>query len=396
MQTTTTPMLSGQSRLLKRITIMIAVLAVAVFCTKTAQLLWVASQSFETDVGAYFSGAERLRAGLPLYPADLDITKSRELYVYPPVLALIFYPLVTYQLAWWVWAGISIVCWGAALGLLVRELVRTEFGQQLRQSIWWPVFLAALINFPPVLVHFTWGQVQLPLLLLLTLAWLCLRRDRPAAAGVLIGLAIALKLFPLLLLAPLFVQRRWRCVAAALGVAALVLVLSFAAVGWQQTVFYFAKVLPEVNKQNDMYDNYSVAVVLKEWMSYTFPSDLVANLLRLAFLGLICLAALRRPRAADQALALGATALFWLPPVVWSHYYVLAFLPLFDLIMRAPRRLLVGAMIAYFLIATASLLYYVPDQFLALARVPPILGAVVLLGTQVAAAFHSEVDTMTR
>jgi hypothetical protein len=132
-------------------------------------------------------------------------------------------------------------------------------------------------------------------------------------------------------------------------------------------------------------------------MSYAFPSDLAANLLRLAFLGLICLAALRRPRAADQALALGATALFWLPPVVWSHYFVLAFLPLFDLIMRAPRRLLVGAMIAYFLIATASLLYYVPNQSLALARVPPILGALVLMGTQVAAALHtpalpSEVD----
>jgi hypothetical protein len=395
MQTTTTPMLSAESRLLKRMTIIIAVLAIAVFCAKTVQMLWIASQSFETDVGAYFSGAEHLRTGLPLYPADLDITKSRELYVYPPVLALIFYPLVTYQLAWWVWAGISIACWGASLGLLIRELARSEFGKQLRQSIWWPVFLAALINFPPVLVHFTWGQVQLPLLLLLTLAWLCLRRNRPAAAGALIGLAIALKLFPVLLLAPLFVQRRWRCVAAALGVAALALALSFAAVGWQQTVFYFAKVLPEVSKQNDMYDNYSVAVVLKEWMSYAFPSDLVANLLRLVFLGLVCLAALRRPLAADQALALGATGLFWLPPLVWSHYFVLACLPLFDVLMRAPRRLLAGALVAYFLIATASLIYYVPDQYLALARVPPILGTLVLLGTQVVVAFHSEVNEMT-
>src|SRR5690349_5601856 len=183
MQTTTTPALADKSRLLRRVTIVIAALAVAVFCAKVTQLLWFASQSLETDVGAYFSGAERLRAGLPLYPADLDITKSRELYVYPPVLALIFYPLVTYQLAWWVWAGISLVCWAVALALLVRELLRSEFGRQLRRSIWWPVFLAALIDFPPVVVHFTWGQVQLPLLLLLTLAWLYLRRDRPAAAG---------------------------------------------------------------------------------------------------------------------------------------------------------------------------------------------------------------------
>jgi hypothetical protein len=185
------------------------------------------------------------------------------------------------------------------------------------------------------------------------------------------------------------VQRRWRCAGAALGVAALVLGLSFAAVGWQQTMFYFTNVLPEVSKQNDMYDNYSVAVMLKEWMSYAFPSDLAANLLRLAFLGLVCLAALRRPRAADQALALGTTALFWLPPVVWSHYFVLAYLPLIDVLMRAPRRLLAGVLIAYFLIATASLLYYVPNQSLALARVPPILGALVLLSTQAAAALRA-------
>ena len=123
------------------------------------------------------------------------------------MLALIFYPLISYQLAWWAWAAFSLVCWAASLWLLIRELLRSDFDRQLRQSIWWPVFLAALINFPPVLVHVTWGQLQLPLLLLLTLAWLCLRRERPAAEGVLIGMTIALKLFPLLLLLPLLVQR---------------------------------------------------------------------------------------------------------------------------------------------------------------------------------------------
>jgi len=383
-------MASEQSTLLKRVTMVVAVLAIFVFCAKVGQLLWIGSLTLETDVGSYFSGAERLRAGLPLYPADLTFSDgSREHYVYPPLLALMFYPLMSYQLAWWAWAAFSLICWAASLWLLIRELLHSEFGRQLRQSIWWPVFLAALINFPPVLVHMTWGQLQLPLLLLLTLAWLCLRRERPAAAGVLIGLTIALKLFPLLLLLPLLAQRRWRCIAAALGTAALVLGPSFAGVGWDQTVFYMTKVLPEVGSQKELYDNYSVAISMKLWLSDAFPRDLVATGLRLAFLGLVALAALRRPRAADLGLALGVTALFWVPPVVWSHYFVLAYLPLFDALTRAPRRLLTSVIAAYFLIATASMIFYVPNELVALAHPLPMIGALVLLGTQVWLAFRT-------
>ena len=386
-------MASAQSTLLKRVTVAVAILVVVIFCVKVGQLLWIGSLSLETDVGAYFSGAEHLRAGLLLYPADLDTTKSREQYIYPPLLALLFYPLATYQLAWWAWAGFSLACWAASLWLLIRELLRNEFGRLLRQSIWWPVFLAALINFPPVLVHFTWGQLQLPLLLLLTLAWLCLRRERPIAAGVLIGLTIALKLFPLLLLVPLVVQRRWRCVAAALGTSALVLGLSFAVVGWDQTVFYVTKVLPEVSSQKELHDNYSVAISMKLWLGDTFPRDLVANGLRLAFLGLVALAALRRPRAADLALALGVAALFLVTPVIWAHYFVLAYLPLFDALMRAPRRMLASLIAAYFLIAAASLIFYVPDQLEMFAHPLPVLGALLLLGTQVWLAFRTPVNT---
>lgn len=390
----TTSMAFGQSSLLKRMTMVVAILTVVILCVKVGQLLWIGSLTLETDVGSYFSAAERLRAGLLLYPADMTFSDgSREHYIYPPLLALIFYPLTSYQLAWWAWAAFSLACWAASLWLLIRELLRNEFGRLLRQSLWWPVFLAALINFPPVLVHMTWGQLQLPLLLLLTLAWLGLRRARPVAAGVLIGLAIALKLFPLLLLVPLLVQRRWRCVAAALGVSALVLGLSFAVVGWDQTVFYVTKVLPEVSSQKDQHDNYSVAISMKLWLGGSFPSDLVANGLRLAFLGLVALAALRRPRAADLGLALGVTALLWVSPVVWAHYFVLAYLPLFDALTRAPHQRLASLLIAaYFLIATASMIFYVPDRFVVFAHPLPIFGVLLLLVAQVWLALRTPAD----
>jgi hypothetical protein len=269
----------------------------------------------------------------------------------------------------------------------MRELLRAAPGQWLRRSIWWPVLLAALINFPPVPVHFTWGQVQLLLLLLLTLAWLCLRRGREAAAGILIGLAIALKLFPLLLVIPLALQRRWLCVTVALATAAAVLVPSFALVGWEQTSFYITKVLPEVSLQKDLYDNYSVAVSLQLLLGNAFPGEQVGLVLRGAFFGLVALAALRRPRDDGLALALGVTALVWVPPVIWPHYFALTYLPWFDALLRATPRLLGVLVGAYFLIATASLIFYVPTTLVPLAHVLPVLGALVLLGAQLRLAF---------
>jgi alpha-1,2-mannosyltransferase len=382
-----------QSLLLRRAAIAVAALAITVFCVKIIQLLWIGSLTPETDVGAYYEGAQRLRSGLPLYRAHMDIINAREQYVYPPLLALMFYPIASYQLAWWSWAVLSLVCWCAALGLLLRELLRAAPGQWLRRSIWWPVFLAALINFPPVLVHLTWGQLQLPLLLLLTLAWICLRRGREATAGILIGLAIALKLFPLLLVIPLALQRRWLCAAVALAIAAAVLIPSFAVVGWEQTSLYITKVLPEVSVQKDLPDNYSVAVSLRLVLGTEFPSEQVGLVLRVAAFGLVALAALRRPRDDGLILALGITALVWVPPVVWTHYFVLTYLSCFDALLHATRRIAGVLICAYFLIASASLIFYIPDTLVPIAHVLPVLGALTLLGVQLWLAFPGHVGT---
>jgi len=62
---------------------------------------------------------------------------------------------------------------------------------------------------------------------------------------------------------------------------------------------------------------------------------------------------------------------------------------LFDALTRAPRRLLTSVIAAYFLIATASMIFYVPNELVALAHPLPMIGALVLLGTQVWLAFRT-------
>lgn len=378
------PAPAPRSALLRGAVLAVAGLAVAVFCLKAGLLLWQSSLSSETDLGAYMSGAQRLRAGLPLYPPDLDITRSRLQYAYPPLLAQLLYPFESYTLVWWAWAAVSLACWGAALRLLLGQVLPSPAGQALRRSDWWPVFLAALVNFPPVLVHLTWGQLQLPLLLILTGAWLELRRGRETRAGLLVGLAITLKVFPLLLLLPLALQRRWRCAAAALLLSGAALGLSFAAVGPQQVAFYITRVLPEINRQEILTDNYAITQTLRLALGPGFPAGPAGLALRLAGLALLAWLALRPGTPADQALAAGVTATLWLSPIVWAHYFVLAYLPCADLLLRAGRRRRAALALAYFGIATASLLFYVPEPAIWAAQALPVLGTGLLLALQCA------------
>lgn len=382
MRTTEQTAPARQSALLRSAATIVAGLAVAIFCVKAGLMIWQSSLSSETDLGAYMSGAERLRADLPLYPPDLDITRSRLQYAYPPLLAQLLYPFPNYTLVWWVWAAVSVGCWAWALRLLLGELLGSPNGRRLRRSGWWAVFLAALVNFPPALVHLTWGQLQLPLLLLLTWAWLALRRGREVRAGLLVGLAITLKVFPLLLVLPLALQRRWRCVAAALLLSGGLLGLSFAAVGPQQVAFYISHVLPEISRQDVLTDNYAVTQTLRLALGPAFPAAPVGLALRLGGLALMALAALRPRTDPGQALAIGVTATLWASPIVWAHYFVLAYLPCADLLLRAGPRRQTGLALAYFGIATASLLFYVPGWAVPVAQALPVLGTGLLLVLQ--------------
>jgi alpha-1,2-mannosyltransferase len=255
--------------------------------------------------------------------------------------------------------------------------------------MWRPLLIAALINFPPVESHLFWGQVQLQLLLLLTGCWLCVRRGRDGWAGALLGLAIALKLYPALLIAPLLVQRRWRCIAVALATAAGVFALSFALVGWDQGYYFLTKVLPEVDRSLSGVSNAttSIGAVLRGATGSAPLAYWVSLVVRGAVVVAVMVAATRIMHAPDQALALGMTTLVLAPPVVWEHYFVLLYLPWLELLARVPSRRLPLMALAFFLIATASLAYHMPPSVGFYAHLPPICGALLLLGLQLESAF---------
>jgi alpha-1,2-mannosyltransferase len=377
-----------QTRLL-RITVLFAVVIVLLFATKVALTLVERADAPVSDLLSYFDGAQRLRAGLPLYRPDFNLMRDREyLFIYPPPLAFLLLPMPTYQVAWWCWAAFSIICWLLALALLLCELsgdIRRRVG-----VVWLPVLLAALVNFPPVLSHLFWGQLQLLLLLLLVGSWLCLRREHDIAAGVLLGLAIALKIFPALLIVPLLAQWRWRCVAAAALTAIGVLMLSFAAVGWDQGWFYLTTVLPEVNHALGQYSpgNNSITSTIRNAIGDAGMADGISLVMRTAIISAVAFGAWRLRNNTARAYALAVTMLMLVPPVIWEHYFVLAYLPWLDALSRMRRGQGVPLVLAYFLIASASLGYHTPANWLSVVQALPLAGVLVLLGVQLQQALE--------
>ncbi|SCK22473.1 Uncharacterized membrane protein [Streptomyces sp. WMMB 714] len=222
------------------------------------------------------------------------------------------------QLYWMINAGMLMAC----AAVLVVCAVRTH---RLRP---WDGLLVALAPALALTATVNWDLLAVALTAVATLMW---ARSRPLAAGVLIGLATAAKLYPALLLGPLLLlcwrAGRWREYGSALGGAALAWgcvnapVMLLAPEGWSK--FYsFSQERPV--------DFGSIWLIISQRTGNPLDD---ANIYAMALMALGCagiavlaLWAPRRPRLAQ--LSFLVVALFVLTNKVYSPQYVLWLIPL--------------------------------------------------------------------
>lgn len=169
--------------------------------------------AFAIDLLVYRMGGEALLHDFPLYTRQLPGTLL--VFTYPPFAAVMMVPLaaVPLQVATVVWSGISLLSL-----LLVWRICLPQVK---------PHYLVALtliaFALEPVWLTFSLGQINL-LLMAMILADLC-RADGSRMRGFWVGVAIGIKLTPLVFLALLVVTRQWKALRnAVLGVVATVAV----------------------------------------------------------------------------------------------------------------------------------------------------------------------------
>jgi hypothetical protein len=185
------------------------------------------ARGFAVDFGAYHAQVQRV------FEEPLRIVPA---WVYPPVAAVAFlvfrpFPLAAAK-AIWIIANLAFVF------LLVRGCAR-----ELRvagRTGRWAAGLALVALSMPVVHCLKWGQTSLAIALLVLVAL----RSRPVTGGVLLGLAAAVKIYPLGCLIGPVVRKRWRMIGVTLvATAVFAVVVPALVLGVAETKYFFGKVL---------------------------------------------------------------------------------------------------------------------------------------------------------
>lgn len=321
----------------------------------------------ETEAGVFladfyqeWASARNRLEGLPVYtPQEITIERYLglqrdpndpwflEVNAHPPAAILLALPLarLSYADAFLVWNLLSLGVLALSIGLIVRALHAP-----------WLVF--PILTLLLVTHGFWWqlilGQLNLLLLGLLTAAWVLARQGRGRGAGVFLGVATALKLFPGFLFFHFLLRRQWRVLAAGAVTVVGVLLLTELLLGPGIHRTYVGDVLPQTSSFRASWRNLSLVGLGHKLFDPSHPapglqvvplarSPLLAQAASLA--GLAAMLAVLTwvvPRGQtrqdeDLAFGLAVIAMLLVCPIVWDHYFLLLLLPLPLLWLRLPR-----------------------------------------------------------
>jgi len=155
---------------------------------------------------------------------NIYLPPTKEAFTYPPAAILFFWPLL------WLPAPLltlactfaSLVALAVALGVVLERLWPRDRRITFAIACWAAV--VATVVFAPVLECLTWGQVGTVLLAMVVVDYLAVKgRSR----GVMVGVAAAVKIYPILFIVVWIVRRQWRA-----AITALVSCASTTALAW--------------------------------------------------------------------------------------------------------------------------------------------------------------------
>lgn len=197
----------------------VVVIALAALPAVLRYLVFWPLDQWQVDVEVYREAGVSILTGRPIYAA---MTEAPQLlpFTYPPFAALLAIPLawVPFGVAGWLWTAAQVAATTAIVWYAGWRLISRAGG-------WVPLALAALVApmlwLHPVSDGIRFGQVNAFMVLACLMD---LRRPRPGLLrhvppGVLVGLAMSIKLTPGVFVVHYLVNRRWREAATAVGTA---------------------------------------------------------------------------------------------------------------------------------------------------------------------------------
>jgi alpha-1,2-mannosyltransferase len=307
-----------------------------------AALLWAAWQllshtPYRIDIDVYRMGGRAWLDGSPLYSdgvlfhtqAGLDLP-----FTYPPLAAIAFAPFALLPLPV-ASAAITVTTllllmvstWIVLTRLQVAEHWPATTGPAWRRRCWLAaaVVAPAVLFFEPIRSNFEFGQINVVLMTLVIAD--CVPRKTPWPRGLLLGVAMALKLTPAVFLLYFLLRRdnRTLVTAALSAVAATLVGMAFA---WRDSLQYWTETVHDTDRIGTVTfnTNQNIAGALARLGIDEGPRFVLWTLACFAVLALTVWAVRRILNAHQPVLALVCVALFGLvvSPVSWSHHWVWA------------------------------------------------------------------------
>lgn len=302
----------------------------------------------DTILGDATSGAWRAAAD------SLGIVRQHY-YIYPPFFAMLAVPLslVPFQTARLGWLGVDLLLLGLTVWLYLvwRRADRTP-PKRLELAL---IAVTLGLEFLPLIWALAIGQTSLLILALLAAAILCAKQEREVTGGLLLGIATAIKLTPVLLLLYFLVRGRRRLALWGIASAVFCTLLAAVALGPELTQRFFTVVAPSMSGGTAYFLNQSLAgffdrlVGSGDVTQVALSTEPTARALSVAVS--TCLLAFtyyclrRRPgRPVGLALDLEVSAVMLLTlalsPISWTHHYLIIVIPLYSIVaagIRYPR-----------------------------------------------------------
>jgi len=193
------------------------------------------------------------------------------LYLYPPTLADLMVPLTLLppSAALIVWNVLGILMIVGVSVALTKVLDMNFFGS----TLWVTAFV---LLFRPTLNTFHWGQVTILIMFLLTIGFSLYIYGYKNIAALLFVLAIAIKLYPIIVIFPIIIWRDWKFLRS-LAIWGILLCLGLWAVNGSDALnLYFLHQLPamsggELGGEGAIYNNRSLGNIFYTYLGGTHP-----------------------------------------------------------------------------------------------------------------------------
>ena len=228
-------------------------------------------------------------------------------FVYPPVTAILFAPIAALPSE----VGRVLVLAGGLVAIVgALRLLHVED---------WRCYGVALAS-APAINSVALGALTSFLLLGASAAWRY--RDRTAVAGVVVAFTAVLKLFLWPLVVWLLATRRWRSAAASVGAGTVLLLGSWAVIGFAGFGSY--PTLLRVLERIEAPVSYSVVALVGV---HGGAATALTAVLAVALAAAVFLAA-RAPDGDRRAFAVAVLAALVATPLLWLHYLLLLYVPI--------------------------------------------------------------------